>query len=99
MLGYTTITILTEQAAYSLDEEYYPLIRVFEAPYTVGDCPIDEVLVRGYTGNEWFCKDGTSIRASIDDTQVTIRCESENEYTVDKEYEVRIYRSNEPLIK
>ena len=100
MAGLTEILIATEQMAYPINSEYYPLIRVFEAPYTVGDCPVDEVVVSGIEleGGEdiWLVRDGDSDRrACITNTYVQIVADSENDYTEGDSYEIRIYASDE----
>lgn len=97
MLGYTDIYIETEEVAYPFDSQYYPLIRVFEAPYSVGDCPVDEVQLSEYNENEWYVDDSedNKRRASIDENRVSIRSVEGNDYEIDKSYEVRIYPSDE----
>lgn len=100
MLGLTDIHINTEQIAYPLDAEYYPLIRVFEAPYTVGDCPVDEAVLNEHVPDEdypyWYLSEGeATTRAEINLHGVTINALQDNDYTIDQEYEVRIYASDE----
>ena len=97
-LGGTRIVVDTEAIAYSLEELYYPLIRVFEAPYVEGDCPVDEVLVSGLGANSWITfvdmDDVDYRRAEIRSNLVFIRSLEGNDYEIGKEYEVRIYRSD-----
>lgn len=111
MLGNFQVTVATEQIVYPLDSEYYPVIRVFEAPYSEGDCPVDEIIVNGFDYhydletdtdvpymwaiNEVTFSEGYSYRAYISNESVFIRCTSDNEYELGKDYELRVYPSDE----
>lgn len=90
----TMISIYTEQIAYPLSSQYYPQIRVFEAPYSVGDCPIDEITLSSKNSTSWYALSGDILRAEIDDSSVTLHAEEGREYTIGKEYEVRVYQSD-----
>lgn len=97
--GTTEISIAVEQIAYPLDSEYYPLMRVFAAPYSEGDCPIDEATINEQDENlsRWtiYAENGTITRADITSNIVYIMALDGNDYTVGDSYEVRIYASDE----
>lgn len=101
MLGTTHISISTAESAYPTDSDYYPLIRVFLAPYSEGDCPVDEQLVNDTDTDDesqvyWKVvdEDSDASRAFISELGVFISAESDNEYTVGESYEIRIYQSD-----
>lgn len=96
MIGDTQVTVTTEQIAYPLESDYYPMIRVFESPYTVGDCPIDEVTLTDTTSTtEWRASENGYTRARIRENEVFIAALEGNNYEIDKQYELRIYASDE----
>lgn len=92
-----TIRIETEQIAYPLDSEFYPMIRVFESPYSVGDCPVDEAVLNTLIDPNWesYYEGTDMVRAFIADGEVAISSIEGNEYTEGASYEIRIYASDE----
>lgn len=84
--------------AYPIDSEYLPIIRVFEAPYTDGDCPIAEYLLTS-DGYQWllYSDDDRHVIAGIGLGAVSVTDTLEVPFVEGKSYEVRIYESTVPV--
>lgn len=106
-LGNYQVGVATESLAYPINPAptYYPKLVVYEAPYEVGDCPVDEIVLN-YMGSadsdvKWRgdVNDEYGVRASITDTLVSIKCTDDNQYEDGKSYELRIYPSDEVITR
>lgn len=97
----------TEQVAYPFDSPTYPLIRVFNAPYEEGDCPVDTILCNALTTYQAGTEEEFMLwehvetvegeeqwRATIGDVFIKLTDYTGEAYVLGNSYEVRIYASD-----
>lgn len=92
----------TDTYAYPTDANYRPIIRVFEAPYKSGNCPIIEKMLSleayedasGTNVEEWHFRD-TDFNIFVGEKEVFIRDFTNEIFDENKNYEIRIYQSDE----
>lgn len=95
----------TDTYAYPINANYRPIVRVFEAPYKSGDCPIFEQMFSfhvfedagGTQIEEWYFMD-TDFNCWVGEKEVFIRDYKDETFDENKNYEIRIYQSNEPTV-
>lgn len=88
-----TISCPTDTYAYPLDANYKPIVRVYESPYKSGDCPvIEELLNLGATS---WVNSSADFSVSINERVVDVLDFTRETLEENKDYEIRIYQSDE----
>lgn len=88
-----TISCTTDTYAYPLDADYKPIVRVYESPYRSGDCPIIEEIL-GLGATSWV-NNSADFSVSINERVVDVLDFTRETLEENKDYEIRIYQSDE----
>lgn len=94
----------TDTYAYPINADYCPIVQVFEAPYESGDCPIIEKILSleayedagGTWIEDWHFSD-TDFDIIVGEEEVFIRDLTNEALEENKDYEIRIYPSDEAV--